>query len=148
MDFDDSRGSFDSTIIKEKMAEVSWAMKPLQGLEAGLLLAIADTLMFDDEPVATEAQALPTVSDLLAEPEPAAELIREEPARPKPAQPATLPPTSEVPNPPEEMDRRDDQSVTTELAMANIDKPIPERLVEQRTSSSELAQETAKMSQV
>lgn len=102
--------------------------------------AVADILMAD-EPVVTGARAVPTMPDLLVE----AELIREESTRLESEQPATRPPTSEMPDLPEEMERDDDQPIAAELAMplimAAADKLIPEGSIEQEIPLEEVAQD-------
>lgn len=86
MELDDSCGSFDSTIIKEKMVEVSQAIvvtEPSQGQkspEVELQPATTNVLMADD-PIATEVQGVLTVFDLLAETELTIEQLGEEPTR-------------------------------------------------------------------
>lgn len=102
--------------------------------------AVADILMAD-EPVVTGARAVPTMPDLLVE----AELIREESTRLESEQPATRPPTSEMLDLPEEMERDNDQPIAAELAMplimAAADKLIPEGSIEQEIPLEEVAQD-------
>lgn len=67
-----------------------------------------DVLMAD-EPVATEAQAMPTISDLLAEAGPIPEQPKMTPTMFEPEQPTAVPSASEMTSPSMEMDKGDSQ---------------------------------------
>lgn len=75
MDLDDSRGSFDSTIIKEKLAEVSRAISVPKSSEMELRPSTLD-ISSAVGPVSHVVQVEPTILDLLAESSPSLSSLR------------------------------------------------------------------------
>lgn len=125
MELDDSHEFIDSVVIKEKIAELTQAIatmdaSPLQKSPEVEPRPNTTNVLMTNEPVATEAQAVSTISDLLAEAEPVVKQLMEDSTMFEPESRTTVPSTSETIGLLADMGREDCQLAPPHMTVKSV----------------------------
>lgn len=146
MELDDSNEFIDSVVIKEKMAEVTQAIATMDASSVQKSPEVeprqnTTNVLMTDEPVATKAQAVSTVSNLLAEAEPVVKQLMEDSTMFEPEPRTTVPSTSETIDLPADMGREDSQLASPQMTVKSVVPLVmttTDRLILEEPSQQEL----------